>query len=83
MDQSAVAVAFTAKNKNGSQVDIQSIKLSNMTDVFEYTDDGKLILMKRGAVAKGKTYTLKFEVRYAGCADNEKPATVTLKVKIK
>jgi hypothetical protein len=80
--QSAVAVDITAKNKVGSTVQTESIKLSNMTDVFEYAD-GVLTLKNRGAVAKGKTYTLKFEVRYVGSADNEKPATVTLKVKIK
>jgi hypothetical protein len=80
--ESAAAVEITAKNKDGSSVATDSITLTNMTDVFEYTG-GVLTLKKRGAVAKGKTYTLKFEVKYTGCADNEKPAAVTLKVKIK
>ena len=78
----SVDLAITAANKDGSPVNINAIYLTNYTDAFAYAD-GKLILKDKSAVAKGKTYKLKFAVYYAGCVDSEKPATVTYKVTVK
>jgi hypothetical protein len=81
--QSQTTVLINAQNKDGTPVTAESIVLTNMTDVFSYDAVGQTLTLKdRGAVAKGKTCTLKFELRYAGCADNEKPVTVSCKVKV-
>ena len=81
VNNNAVAVAINATNKDGTAVGIEKIELSNLTDAFTYAD-GKLVLTDRGAVAKGKTYTLKFNVYFEGHADSEKPTAVTYKVKV-
>ena len=79
--KNTIPFEITATNKDGSKVNIKSIKLVNFKNVFSY-EDGKITLENRGKVAKGKTYSLKFEVRYEGCADNEKATTITYKVKV-
>lgn len=76
-----VQVMIQAQNKDKTQVAIESVTLTNFTDVFAY-EDGQLKLMNRGTVVRGKTYSLKFAVRYEGCADNEKLPIVTYKVKM-
>ena len=81
VNENTVAVAISAANKDGSVVDIEKIELTNFTDAFSY-ENGELVLKDRGAVKKGKTYSLKFNVYFEGCADSEKATTVTYKVKV-
>ena len=78
---SSVPVTLTAQNKDGSKVQIKAVQLTNFTNAFAYKD-GKLTLVNREKVVKGKTYTLKFNVYCEGCADSEKPIVVTYKVKM-
>jgi hypothetical protein len=87
VSDSAADISITAQNKNGTSVAIESVKLTNFNDVFSYEkgeddEDGKLILKDRGKVVKGKTYTLKLEVRFKDDADNEKVTVVSYKVKV-
>lgn len=76
VDDHSVAVTF-----NAATADIDRIELTNFTNVFAY-EGGNLVLKDKGAVAKGKTYTLKFNVYFEGCVDSEKPVSVSYKVKV-
>ena len=83
VNNNQVYVAFKAANKNGSEVVINRIELTNFNNAFAYDmETGILSLTGRGDVVKGKSYSLKFNVYCDGYADNEKPITVTYKVKV-
>ena len=79
---STVPLTISATNKDGTEVAVKEVELTNFTNAFAY-EDGELKLVNRGKVVRGKTYSLKLKVYYEGCADSEKPATVTYKVKVK
>ncbi len=81
INKNTIPFEITATNKDGSKVEIKSISLTNFNDIFSY-EGGMITLENRGKVVKGKTYSLKFEVRYEGCTDNEKATTITYKVKV-
>ena len=84
VNNNKVPVEITAANKDGSQVVIDRIELTNFTNAFAYDKaSGILSLTGRGEVVKGKTYKLKFNVYYEGCVDSEKPVSVTYKVTVK
>ncbi len=83
VNKNMVSVAFNAANKDGSAVTIDRVELINFNNAFAYDKEtNTLALTGRGEVVKGKTYSLKFNVYCDGYADNEKPVTVTYKVKV-
>lgn len=82
VEGNTVPLTISATNKDGTAVAVKEVELTNFTNAFAY-EDGELKLINRGKVVKGKTYSLKLKVYYEGCADSEKAATVTYKVKVK
>lgn len=74
---------FTVTNSMGEQVEISDVKLVNFSKDFAYDfETGVLKHQLNGETARGKSYTLKFELYLADRGDNEKPVTVTWKVQI-
>ena len=52
-------------------------------NIFSFDEkQNKILLTDKSNVVKGKTYTLKFNVYFEGCGDNEKPIQVNYKVRI-
>lgn len=77
------SVDFIGLNKDKTPVSIKKIVLTNLNDVFSYdVEQGEILLTDRSNVVKGKTYTLKFNIYFDGYGDNEKPVSVSYKVKI-
>lgn len=75
------ALTFIVTNSMGEQLAVEDVKLLNYTGDFSYRD-GKLVHRLTGETARGKSYSLKFELKLKGRGDNEKAAAVTWKVKI-
>lgn len=76
-------VSFVLTNKNKLVIDVQKIELTNYTKDFIYDEEnGTLTHRFTGQTAKGKSYTLKFNVYPKGGADNERPVTASYKVTI-
>ena len=74
---------FAVYNSAGVKLDVEKVELLNLTKDFAYdAQTGNLTHNLNGETAKGKTYTLKFNVYPKGCGDNEKPVAVSYKVKI-
>lgn len=74
---------FAVYNSAGVKLDVEKVELLNLTKDFAYdAQTGNLTHYLNGETAKGKTYTLKFNVYPEGCGDNEKPIVVSYKVKI-
>ncbi len=88
----SVTLALGAALKGVSAPEIESVTLAGNTDVFlsgNYSYDGKTgkgslgLTMQPGKAVKGKTYSLKLQVRLKEQADNVKPVTVRYRVKVK
>lgn len=75
------ALSFIVTNSMGEQLAVEDVKLLNYTGDFSYRD-GKLVHRLTGETARGKSYSLKFELKLKGRGDNEKAAAVTWKVQI-
>ena len=81
----------TAINASGESVaikDISIVETKAMKDVFaidynESAESYQLSLKDATKVKKGKTYSIKMNIRFVDQADNEKAKTVTVKVTIK
>ena len=74
---------FTVTNSVGEMLAIDDIVLTNYQGEFEYdAQEGKLYHRPGGQTARGKTYTLKFNLYLSQRGDNEKPVVVSYKVKI-
>lgn len=81
------ALQFVVTNSMGEKLSIEKVKLINYTKDFNYTFDAKkqtgvLEHQLNGQTARGKSYTLKFELYLEGRGDNVKPVIATFKVNI-
>lgn len=79
---SKVVIDIQAILKGADDPKIAKIELLNYRDAFEY-NDGKLTMKANGEAAKGKSYTLQFEVTLKDKADNVKPMILKYKVTVK
>lgn len=78
---------FVVTNSMGEKLSIENVKLLNYTKDFAYEYDaenqtGVLKHQLKGQTARGKSYTLKFELYLKDRGDNEKPVNVSFKVQI-
>ena len=81
VENHGIPFSVTAVHKDGSNAEIRSVELVGFEDVFSY-ENGLITLKDRSKAVSGKTYALKFAVRYQQSADNENAAMVTYKVKV-
>ena len=78
-----IKVEFKGVNKDKTFAPIKKIELTNFKNVFFFDEkQNEILLTDKCSVVKGKTYTLKFNIYFEGCGDNEKPVQVNYKVKI-
>jgi len=81
--QESKAIDFVVSNSMNERIEIEDVKLVNFQNAFEYDhESGTLKHLANGETARGKSYSLKFEIYANNRADNEKPVTVTYKVQI-
>lgn len=81
---SKVVMDIQAILKGANNPEIEKVELMNYTDAFEYDDTQKELTMQaNGEAAKGKSYTLQFEVTLKDKADNVKPMILKYKVTVK
>ncbi len=86
----ALNVDLTATNAKGGKLEVADAAIIETKAIkgafeMEYSEAAgcyQLSLKDAGKVKKGKTYSIKLNVRLSQQADNEKPKTVTVKVKI-
>lgn len=87
----AINVEITVMNSKGNNLEISDVTLAETKDLkgaftLAYDETAqcyKLAIQDSGKVKKNKTYTLKLNVRTKEQADNEKPISVSVKVKVK
>lgn len=82
-----VDLAMKAVLNGANAPEIEKVVLVGDTDAFAYVYHeggmGTLTMKDEGQAVKGKRYSLKFQIFFAGQADNVKPVTVRYKVKVK
>lgn len=84
-------INLTAINASGESLEIKDVSLveaKNMKGAFEvcYSESAnsyQLSLKDATKVKKGKNYSVKLNIKFAGQADNEKAKTITVKVTVK
>ena len=83
----SVEIDMSAVLKGADAPEIERVALTGNTDAFTYVynKDGKgtLTMKDTGRAVKGKNYSLQFKVSFAEQADNVKPVTVRVTVKVK
>ena len=75
----------TLCNRAGSEIDIDKIELVNPNRDFDLVREGDnyfIFYEPNGAISRGKSYTLKFDVYPKDMATNEKPVRLTYKVSV-
>ena len=81
-------VKLSIQNAKGEQLNIEKIQVVNTNSAFTVVTDAATGIVsithnpKAGKTKKGKSYKITFQIYPEGCANNEKPVTVTCPIKI-
>lgn len=83
----SVEIDMNAVLKGADAPEVEGVVLTGNTDAFTYVYNkegkGTLTMKDTGRAVKGKNYSLQFKVSFAEQADNKKPVTVRVTVKVK
>ena len=81
-------VKLSIQNAKGEQLNIEKIQVVNTNSAFTVVTDAATGIVsithnpKAGKTKKGKSYKITLQIYPKGCANNEKPVTVTCPIKI-